>query len=103
MPWVREYSPIELVTSDDPPVFLDYPSQDKPPVAGDEQKDPTHSAVYGIELEKKMKEVGVECVVTWPGHPSEKYKSIRDFLVTKLKGRTAAAVGATVPDLTLQD
>jgi len=102
LPWIREYSPIELVTKDDPPVFLDYPAQDKPPVAGEEQRDPTHSAVYGIELEKKMKEVGVECVVAWPGHKSANYGGIRDFLVTKLKGMAPAA-GAAVPNLTLPD
>jgi hypothetical protein len=84
-PWIKEYSPIELVTPDDPPVYLDFPSQDKPPVAGEEQKDPTHSAVYGVELAKRMKEAGVECIVTWPGHPSERYKGAREFLLAKLK------------------
>jgi acetyl esterase/lipase len=86
-PWIREYSPIELVTRDDPPVYLDYASQDKPPVAGEPQKDPTHSAVYGVELATKMKKAGVECVVTWPGHPSEQYPTARDFLLAKLKAK----------------
>ena len=27
LPWIQEYSPIELVTSDDPPLFLEYPRQ----------------------------------------------------------------------------
>src|SRR4029078_13584704 len=63
LPWIREYSPIELVTQDTPPFFSAFPAQDKPPVAGETQRAPTHSAVYGIELEKKMNEVCVECVV----------------------------------------
>jgi acetyl esterase/lipase len=87
LPWIREYSPIELVTADDPPMFLDYPAQDKPPVAGEAQKDPTHSAVYGVELAKKMKGAGVECVVTWPGHPSDRYQTAREFLLAKLKAK----------------
>ena len=86
-PWIREYSPIELVSKDDPPVFLDYAGQDKPPVTGEAQRDPTHSAVYGVELAKRMKAAGVECVVTWPGHPSERYKSAREFLLAKLKAK----------------
>ncbi|MFO0810004.1 MAG: alpha/beta hydrolase [Gemmataceae bacterium] len=85
LPWIREYSPIELVTKDDPPVFLEYGAQDKPPVVGEPQKDPTHSPIYGMELEKVTKKVGVECIVAWPGHTHEKYKNVREFLVTKLK------------------
>jgi acetyl esterase/lipase len=87
LPWIREYSPIELVSKDDPPVFLAYPGQDKPPVAGEKQKDPTHSAVYGIKLAERLKEAGVECVVTYPGGPKSKYAGVADFLIAKLKGK----------------
>jgi hypothetical protein len=34
-----------------------------------------------------MKDAGVECVVTWPGHPSERYPTARDFLLAKLKAK----------------
>ena len=40
LPWIKEYSPYELVTSDDPPVALFYGS---PPEMGKDAKDPTHS------------------------------------------------------------
>lgn len=87
LPWIKEYSPIELVTKDDPPVFLDYPSQDKPPVAGERQKDPTHSAVYGVKLAERMKPTGVEVVVAYPGAAKSKYASVPAFLIAKLKSK----------------
>ncbi|MBY0457809.1 MAG: alpha/beta hydrolase, partial [Gemmataceae bacterium] len=31
LPWINEYSPLSHVTKDDPPVFMEYPSQKKPP------------------------------------------------------------------------
>ena len=51
LPWIKEYSPIELVSADDPPVYLIYRS---PPALGEEQKDPNHSANYGLKLEENV-------------------------------------------------
>ena len=87
LPWIKEYSPIELVSSDDPPVYLDYPNQKIAPVLGGEEKDPTHSAMYGIKLAEKMNKVGPEIVVSYPGHADEKYGSITKFLITKLTAK----------------
>lgn len=86
LPWIKEYSPIELVTSDDPPVYLNYGNQKKPPVVGEETEDPTHSAVYGIKLAEKLKSAGVEAVVSYPQQPDTKYGSNQKFLIEKLKG-----------------
>ncbi len=33
LPWIKEYSPFEHAGKGDPPIFMDFPSQDKPPVA----------------------------------------------------------------------
>jgi acetyl esterase/lipase len=85
LPWIREYSPIELVTKDDPPVYLEYPKQDKPPVVGEKQTDATHSAIYGVKLEEKLKAAGIECVLTYPGKKDETYGSMVKFLIAKLK------------------
>ncbi len=85
LPWIREYSPIELATKDDPPLYLDYPNQKTPPVFGEKQTDPTHSALYGLKLEAKLTPLGVECVVAYPaGRKDEKYGSIAKFLIAKL-------------------
>src|SRR6266542_941123 len=58
--WIKEYSPIEHVSKDDPPIFLEYPSQKVPPVVGEKQTDPTHSAVLGLKLQERLRDAGVE-------------------------------------------
>jgi acetyl esterase/lipase len=85
LPWIREYSPIEHVSPDDPPVFLIYPNQKKPPVKGEEQADPTHSALLGMMLMEKLKEAKVEGILVYPGQTHEKYKTANDYLIDKLK------------------
>jgi acetyl esterase/lipase len=85
LPWIKEYSPIELATKDDPPVYLDYPNQKTPPVLGQNEADPTHSAIYGLKLAEKLHGIGVEAVLSYPGHQDEKYGSISKFLIAKLK------------------
>jgi acetyl esterase/lipase len=87
LPWIKGYSPIELVTQDDPPIYLDYPNQNTPPVVGQAEKDPTHSAIYGLKLVEKLKAAGVEGVLAYPGHEDQTYGSISKFLITKLKAR----------------
>ncbi len=85
LPWIKEYSPLTHVTSDDPPVFMEFPSQKKPPVKGEAQDDPTHSALSGMILMEKLKEAKVEGIITYPGHPHEKYKNSTDYLIDRLK------------------
>ena len=58
LPWIKEYSPIEHASSDDPPIYLIYSA---PPAPGEQQKDPTHTANYGVKLQERCKEIGVEC------------------------------------------
>ena len=85
MPWIREYSPIELISSDDPPLFLEYPGQKTEPVFGGKEPDPTHSAIYGIEFAKRCKEMKVDCIVSYPNHNHPEFDSSVDFLIRKLK------------------
>ena len=83
LPWIKEYSPYELVTADDPPIFLSYGT---PPALGQKQKDPTHTANFGVKLQEKSRSVGVECDLAYPGATDLKYHSVGEFLITKLKG-----------------
>jgi len=85
LPLIKEYSPIEHVTKDDPPIYLDYPNQKTPPKVGQQETDPTHSAMYGVKLVEKLTEAGVEGVLSYPGHQDEKYGSMVKFLIAKLK------------------
>jgi acetyl esterase/lipase len=82
LPWIKEYSPIEWASAGDPPVFLQY---DAPPAAaGQVEKDPTHSAVFGTKLQQRLREVGVECHLSYPGSPETEYRSRYEFLVDRL-------------------
>jgi acetyl esterase/lipase len=83
--WIREYSPIEHVSKDDPPIFMDYPGQKVPPVVGEKQADPTHSAVLGLKLAEKLKSAGVEVVLVYPGRTHPRYKNAAQFLIDRLK------------------
>jgi acetyl esterase/lipase len=85
LPWIKEYSPIELVDKNDPPLFLYFSGEPAP--VGQPQKDPTHSAVYGIKLAERMEPLGVECVVVYPGNSDSKYGTTTKFLIAKLKGK----------------
>jgi len=87
LPWIAEYSPATHVTPGDPPVFMEFPSQKTPPVKGEAQADPTHSALLGLILMEKLKEAKVEGIVVYPGHPHETYKTSADFLIDRLKAK----------------
>lgn len=87
LPWIKQYSPIELVSNDDPPIYLDYPGQKTPPAVGQKEADPTHSAMYGVKLAEKLTPLGVEVVLSYPGHQDEKYGSITAFLINKLNAQ----------------
>jgi acetyl esterase/lipase len=83
----KEYSPIELVSKDDPPIYLDYPNQKQPPKAGQEEPDPTHSAMYGVKLAEKLESEGIEVVLTYPGKKDTRYGSPTKFLIEKLTAK----------------
>jgi acetyl esterase/lipase len=84
LPWIMEYSPIKLATKNAPPIFLDYPNQKTPPVVGQPDPAPAHSALSGLKLAERLQEFGTEIVVQYPGHEDQKYGSIKNFLIAKL-------------------
>ncbi|MGN6546795.1 MAG: alpha/beta hydrolase fold domain-containing protein [Aureliella sp.] len=86
-PWIAEYSPYALVSSDDAPVYLIYVA---PPAMGQEQKDPTHTANFGVKLQEKCEEKGVPCELVYPGAENVKHKSIMEYLVETLKAPAKA-------------
>jgi hypothetical protein len=85
MPWINEYSPYALVTADDSPVALFY---NAPPAMGQETKDPTHSANYGLPLQEKCKSVGVDCQLIYPEKAGEAAATtVHSYLIEKLTGK----------------
>ena len=82
LPWIKEYSPYELVTSDDPPVYLFYAEA---PALGKNRKDPTHTSNFGVKLQEKMRQSGVECQLMYPGVTDLKQPDPVAFLIARLK------------------
>lgn len=86
LPWIREYSPYEHVSADDPPIYLFYTA---PPALGQEQKDPTHTANFGVKLQERLREVEVPCELVYPGAPEVRHQRIADYLLERLKAPAA--------------
>jgi len=85
LPWIREYSPIELVSKDDPPIFLEYPKQKAAPTLGGKELDPTHSAMYGVQLQKACQATGVKCDLVFPENMDSQFANSQEFLIHYLK------------------
>ena len=85
LPWIAEYSPYALVSSDDPPIHMSFGA---PPALGQDQKDPTHTANFGVKLQERCKECGVPCEVVYPGAPDVKHPTTASYLIEKLKAPT---------------
>ena len=84
LPWIKEFSPFEHVTSDDPPVYLFYSSA---PAIGEEQKDPTHTSNYGVKLKEKCDSTSVRCELVYPGAPEIKHENIHTYLIQTLNAK----------------
>ncbi len=84
MPWIQEYSPYALVTSDDPPIYLFYSAK---PGMGQEQKDPTHTSNFGVKLQEHCVDEKVDCELNYPGAADVKHQTIQEYLVDKLTAK----------------
>lgn len=82
LPWIHEYSPIEHVSKDDPPIGLFYGGE--VPVVGASPKDPTHSGIMGVKLAERLKEAGVDVVLVHPGVEKPKYANSTEYLINHL-------------------
>ena len=82
LPWIAEYSPYALVSSDDPAIYLSFNAV---PAMGQDQKDPTHTANFGVKLQEHCKANGVACDLYYPGVTDLKHKSTTEYLIWKLK------------------
>ncbi len=81
LPWIAEYSPYALVSEDDPPVYLYY---NAPPALGQNQKDPTHTANFGVKLKERCESKGIDCEVQYPGAKGVEYETTTDYLIASL-------------------
>lgn len=81
-PWINEYSPYALLDKNDPPTYMSFA---KAPNKKGKEKDPTHSAIFGIKLQEQCRELGVPCEVVYPGAPNVKHADVADYLIATLK------------------
>ena len=82
--WIAEYSPYALVSKDDPPVYLFYRTA---PRIGQAERDPTHTANFGLKLQEHCVENGAPCELYYPGSPYQVHKTTTDFLIMQLKAK----------------
>jgi acetyl esterase/lipase len=81
LPWIAEYSPYALVSSDDPPIYLNYSA---PPAIGQNQKDPTHTSNFGVKLQEHCKAQHVACELVYPGASNVLHATVQDYLIKTL-------------------
>lgn len=86
LPWIAEYSPYALVSKGDSPVALFFGAA---PALGQEQKDPTHTANFGLKLQEHCKEIGVPCELVYTGAPDVKHATAQAYLLDVLKAPKA--------------
>lgn len=82
LPWIKKYSPFEHVSSDDPPIYLFYAA---PPAMGQEERDPTHTANFGVKLQERLRAAGVASELVYPNAPDVKHPQVQDYLIARLK------------------
>ena len=85
-PLIAEYSPYHLVTKDDPAVYLFYNAT---PALGQEVKNPSHTANFGVKLQEHCRSLGVACELMYPGSTTAKHATAQDYLIATLKARPA--------------
>jgi acetyl esterase/lipase len=87
-PWIKAFSPYELVTSDDPPVFLNYAARPNtlPPV---DHGHAVHHPAFGKRLDTRLREHGVESHFVAKDvqvdDPRYRRGGARAFLIDKLR------------------
>ncbi|MCX6888995.1 MAG: alpha/beta hydrolase [Verrucomicrobia bacterium] len=81
LPWIKEYSPYELVSRDDPPVGLFYTN---PPNLGKDEKDPTHTANFGVKLKEHCDAIQAPCELVYPGAPNIIHATDSDYIKAHL-------------------
>jgi hypothetical protein len=82
LPWIQEYSPYALASSDDPPVYLYY--KGPAPAIGKPQKDPTHTANFGLKLQERCENLGLSCELVYTGAKGVKHKDATAYLIASL-------------------
>jgi hypothetical protein len=89
LPWINQWSPDALLTKDAPPIYIEYTwGLTKPPKVT-QQEYIIHSPLLALGFQKLARERGATCYVKFPGHDSERFRDMWDFLVEELNSAPA--------------
>jgi hypothetical protein len=84
---IPDVSALFLISKDDPPIFMAYGMKPDDPAPANVLRAhnwSVHHVIFGIKLQEKTDELGVEADLKYPGAKT-KYRSIADFFGKKLK------------------
>ncbi|MFV1995444.1 MAG: alpha/beta hydrolase, partial [Verrucomicrobiales bacterium] len=82
---MEDASAITHLSADDVPVYMTYSGGDTPVDGSTSQGAWVHHARLGLKLQEAMTALGLECVVVYRDHPEQKYGSMTDFAIARLK------------------
>lgn len=85
LPLIQQWSPDALVSKDAPPIFFENEWGLTQPENITEGNYKVHSPRWALGFQKIAQARGATCYVKFLDHPSEKYASIWDFLIQKMK------------------
>ena len=85
LPWIKEWSPENLLSPDDPPIYFENNWGLTQPEGVATMDYLVHSPRWALGFQKRAREKGVACYVKYPDHPTEKYVDIWDFLARQGK------------------
>jgi hypothetical protein len=84
LPFINQWSPDALLTKDAPPIFIEYDWPLIKPANVTDENFRIHSPLLALGFQKLAQQRGATCYVRFPGHPSEKYDNLWDFLIKQL-------------------
>jgi acetyl esterase/lipase len=85
LPVIRKWSPDHLLHKGAPPIYFENEWGMTRPENVEVNNYDVHSPAWAVGFQKLADKAGVVCHVKYPGHPTEKYKDIWDFVVQELK------------------
>ena len=84
-PLIAKWSPDALLHSGAAPIYFENNWGLTRPEAVKEADYKVHSPAWALGFQQLALQAGVECYAKFPGHPTDRYTDIWDFLVRKLK------------------
>jgi acetyl esterase/lipase len=85
LPILAKWSPDALLHPGTPPLYFENNWGLTRPEAVGEMDYKVHSPAWSLGFRELARKAGVACFVKYPGHPTEKYQDIWDFIVQELK------------------